>query len=73
MLHQLGLELVEAEVEGAPGRARFRGRNEVGREGPGPLEGEGDVFCETGGECFVPTEGADISQADFRAGLVLRF
>jgi hypothetical protein len=33
----------------------------------------GDAFCETGGECLVHAKGSDISQAEVRAGLVLRF
>jgi hypothetical protein len=37
------------------------------------LEDEGDVFCGTRGECLVGADDGDISQADFRAGLVLRF
>lgn len=37
------------------------------------LESESDAFCRTGEECLVGVEGSDISQADVRAGLVLRF
>jgi hypothetical protein len=37
------------------------------------LESDGDAFCETGSECLVHAKGSDISQAEVRAGLVLRF
>ena len=37
------------------------------------LESDADAFCETGGECLVHAKGSDISQAEVRAGLVLRF
>lgn len=37
------------------------------------LESDGAAFCEPGGECLVHAKGSDISQADVRAGLVLRF
>jgi hypothetical protein len=37
------------------------------------LGDDGDVFCGTRGECLVAAEDGDISQADLRAGLVLRF
>jgi hypothetical protein len=37
------------------------------------LESEADAFCPTVGECLVRAKGSDISQAEVRAGLVLRF
>jgi hypothetical protein len=38
------------------------------------LEGDGDPFCRTGsGTCAVRVTGSDISQAEIRAGLALRF
>jgi hypothetical protein len=53
VLHQLGLELVEAQVERPPRRARLARRNEVGRQRAGLLQGQGDVLV-------LPLEGLDL-------------
>jgi outer membrane protein W len=37
------------------------------------LESNSDVFCDSLSGCFVRTAGTDLSQAEFRGGLILRF
>lgn len=37
------------------------------------LESNGETFCQTGEGCQIHSEGAEISQGEVRAGIVLRF